>query len=96
MRFRKKPVVIEAITFDELIEHGRDCSACIVDGMPQSWQYTGHLITHEKDDYYLIQTLEGVMRMGRDDMLITGVKGEIYPCKRDIFEATYEPVEDEP
>lgn len=31
------------------------------------------------------------MKMGRDDMLITGVKGEIYPCKRDIFEATYEP-----
>jgi hypothetical protein len=31
------------------------------------------------------------MKMGRGDMLITGVKGEIYPCKKDIFEATYEP-----
>lgn len=36
-----------------------------------------------------IPTLEGVMKMGRNDMLLTGVKGEIYPCKRDIFEATY-------
>lgn len=95
-QFRKKPVVITAITFDQLVAHGKEqCKAegrqsNIVNGMPWSFSYAGHPITHENDDCYLIPTLEGTMKMGRDDMLITGVKGEIYPCKRDIFEATYD------
>lgn len=41
----------------------------------------------------MIPTLEGQYEFTPNDMLITGVKGEIYPCKKDIFEATYEPVE---
>ena len=92
MKYRKKPVVIEAITFDELVEHGRNNGANIVNGMPWAFQYAGQPITHENDDCYLILTLEGTMRMTRNDMLITGVKGEIYPCKLDIFKATYDAV----
>ncbi len=42
-----------------------------------------------------IQTLEGTMRGEIGDYLITGVNGEMYPCKPDIFEKTYEPVEEE-
>lgn len=93
MKFRKKPVVIEAITFDELVAHGlANCHASgVVNGMPWSFTYAGHAITHENDNCYLIPTLEGTMSMSRSDMLITGVKGEIYPCKSDIFAATYEP-----
>lgn len=89
--FRKKPVVVTAITFDQLVAHGIAAGGNVVNGMPWSFQYNGHPITHENDDCYLIPTLEGVMKMGRDDMLITGVKGEIYPCKREIFDATYDP-----
>ena len=89
-QFRKKPVVITAITFDQLVAHGIATGGNVVNGMPWSFTYAGHAITHENDDCYLIPTLEGTMKMGRDDMLITGVKGEIYPCKRDIFEATYD------
>ena len=92
MRYRKKAVEIEAITFDELVEYGKANGANIVDGMPWSFDYQGQPITHENDDCYLIPTLEGTMRFNRGEMLITGVKGEIYPCKPDIFEATYEPV----
>jgi hypothetical protein len=91
MKFRKKPVVIEAITFDELVEHGRAQGVPLHDGMPWAFYYKGQPITHETDGCYLIPTLEGVMKMGRGDMLITGVKGEIYPCKGDIFAATYDP-----
>lgn len=91
-KFRKKPVVIEAITFDELVEYGKANGANIVNGMPWSFNYNGHPITHENDNCYLIPTLEGTMRFDRGDMLITGVKGEIYPCKGDIFQATYEAV----
>jgi hypothetical protein len=94
MRYRKKPVVIDAITFDELVAHGIASGAHLVNGMPWSFQYAGHPITHENDDCYLIPTLEGTMRIGRNDMLITGVAGELYPCRRDVFEKTYEAVED--
>lgn len=92
MKYRRKQVIIEAITFEQLVEHGLNNGANIVDGMPWAWKYNGHQITHENDDCYLIPTLDGVMKMGREDMLITGVKGEIYPLKRDIFDAIYEEV----
>ena len=95
MKFRKKPIVIEAITFDELVEHGRDVGGNVVGGMPWSFNYGGYPVTHENDNCYLVTTLEGVMRFERGAMLITGVKGEIYPCAGDIFAATYEAVEDE-
>jgi hypothetical protein len=90
--FRKKPVVIEAITFSELVEYGRTHAINSVNGMPWSFYYKGHLITHENDECYLIPTLEGSYNMTPADMLITGVSGEIYPCKIDIFNATYDPV----
>ena len=95
MKFRKKPVVIDAITFNELVQHGRDSGANIVKGMPWSFQYKGHEISYENDRCYLIPTLEGTHNFTPEDMLITGVKGEIYPCKLDIFAATYEEVRDE-
>lgn len=91
-QFKKKPVVIEAITFADLVEHGKANGGNIVNGMPWSFEYKGHPITHENDECYLIPTLEGTHHMTPNDMLITGIKGEIYPCKIDIFEATYDPV----
>lgn len=98
MKVRKKPVEVEAITFDELVAHGLmdakvNPGANVVDGVPWSFHYKGHPITHENNDCYLIPTLEGTMKFNRGDMLITGVKGEIYPCKADIFAATYEPAQ---
>lgn len=95
MEYRKKPVVIEAITFDEFVRYGIEHGGNIVDGMPWSFEYKGHPVTHENDQCYIIPTLEGDHLFTPDDMLITGVKGEIYPCKIDIFHATYETVETE-
>ena len=88
--FIKKPVVVEAITFDELVAYGLKNTTNIVNGMPWNFTYKGHIITHENDNTYCIPTLEGMMHFTRNDMLITGVKGEIYPCKIDIFNETYE------
>ena len=93
MRYRKKPVIIEAITFEEFIEYGKTHGKNIINGMPWSFEYKGWPVTHENDECYMIPTLEGQYKFTPNDMLITGVKGEIYPCKKDIFEATYEPVE---
>jgi hypothetical protein len=91
-QYRKKPVVVEAITFDELVEHGKATATYLVGGMPWSFSYNGQPITHENDNCYLVPTLEGFMKFTRDDMLITGVHGEIYPCKISIFNETYDPV----
>ena len=94
-QYRKKPVVIEAITFDEFVAHGLlnpDSPPSVVRGMPWAFKYKGNPTIQENEECYLIPTLEGTMKFKRGDMLITGVKGEIYPCKRDIFEATYEKV----
>lgn len=93
--FRKKQLVIEAITFDELVEYGKATPGVnLVNGIPGSFDYKDHVITiYENDTCYLIPTLEGTFRMDRGDMLITGVNGEIYPCKPDIFEKTYEAVQ---
>lgn len=93
-KFRKKPVVIEAVDFDNFVAFGlAQPGANIVNGMPWSLTYQGQGVTHENDDCYLIPTLEGTMKFQRGDMLIIGIAGEIYPCKREIFEATYERVE---
>ncbi len=94
-KYRKLPVVIEAITFDELLVYGLNHTDSIVKGVPWSFNINDHHITHASDSSYIINTLEGDMLMTTDDILIIGIKGEIYPCKRDIFEMTYERVEDE-
>lgn len=96
-KFKKRPVIIEAITFEEFICYGwqylEEHGVVSAHGMPWSFEYKGHPITHESDDCYLVPTLEGTMKFNRGEMLITGVNGEIYPCKMDIFEKTYEFVE---
>lgn len=95
-KFRKKPVVIDAITFDELVAAGAEANpanAAVHGGYAWHFDYAGHPVTHESNDCYLIPTLEGVMRFERGEYLITGVAGEIYPCKAEIFAATYEPAD---
>lgn len=79
MKFRKKPVVIEAWKWT-----GSMCNHVLQDLPPGA--YLGH------EETLLIPTLEGVMVASKGDWIIKGVKGEFYPCKPDIFEATYEAV----
>lgn len=80
--FRKKPVVIEAIQFtgDNLYEVGEFIGGFEDEAEPGAI-----------GDCVLIDTMEGVMRADIGDWIIRGVKGEHYPCKPDIFAATYEP-----
>ena len=102
MKFVKKPVVIEAVrlgwdTWSEMCEFvgvGK-----LSDNKPEGC-YLGEddkpRTGHENTDKMglLIPTLEGVMIGREGDWIIRGVKGEFYPCKPDIFEATYEKVEE--
>jgi hypothetical protein len=84
MKFRKKPVVIEAV---QLIED-QPTPEGVNFGVPLNLGCTSSL-----DGKYWIQTLEGPLIAQFGDWIITGVKGERYPCKPDIFEMTYECVE---
>ena len=87
MQYRKKPGVIEAWHFadmqapDDLPEWLR---CAVEDCLVTYWNIT--------TPYILIKTPEGEMRADFGDWIIRGVKGELYPCKPDIFAATYEPV----
>lgn len=79
-RFRKRPVVIEAFIYGK-------------DGRPDWFcdkVTTNEIVTFET--HCEISTLEGIMRGEAGDYIIKGIQGEIYPCKPDIFEATYEAV----
>lgn len=86
--YRKRPVVIEAypLTEDNAAYLAIWCGGRVVSEAKPS----------DPTDVYLgldISTLEGTMRASRHDYIIKGVQGEFYPCKPDIFEATYERVE---
>ena len=84
MRYRKKPIVIEAMQFtDEMKDRVHTWIRCNTAG---DFDDDGNPILK-------IQTLEGVMVANLGDWVIKGVKGEFYPCKADIFELTYEQAE---
>lgn len=92
-KYKKKPVVIEAITFDELTSYGKEkLMEFGISSPPYSFEFKGCFITRQNEECCIIPTREGVMKMTPNDMLITGVNGEIYPCKIDIFKKTYEQV----
>lgn len=96
-RFRKKPVVIEA---EQLTQALMD--AALLDGAPlpagvvvasAQFHKGNRTIAYAR---FVIRTLEGSMEVSPGDWVITGVNGERYPCKPDIFAATYEPAEPTP
>ena len=101
MKYRKKPVVIEAVQLRwdnwEVVCDFADVGA-LSDGKP-----TGCFVgsdglalpagQHSEEIGLLIPTLEGLHLARQNDWIIRGIKGELYPCKPDIFEATYEAVE---
>ena len=89
-RYRTKPEFVEAITFEELVEVGKSQGVPLYNGLPWSFEYQGHAITHEDDDCYLVPTPTGTAQFKRGEMLLTGDNNEIFPCPLDLFNAIYE------
>jgi len=88
MKYRKKPVVIEAQQFTFEAKN-----------QVYSWATSKQMnvqpsVDHTGNPVLRIPTLEGEMTAPLNDFIICGVNGELYPCKPDIFEKTYEPVEE--
>lgn len=90
MKFRKKPVVIDAWPVERFLEAARrkwsDLPTCIANAYEKGGWVFGN-------DCIYVPTLEGSMRANFQDWILRGVAGEFYPCKPDIFAATYEPVD---
>lgn len=86
-KFRKKPVVIEAVQFNRHSEPFPEEFEKAICG----WRYED---CEQDTRGPHIHTLEGIHYITADDWIIKGIKGEFYPCKPDIFEATYEAVDE--
>jgi hypothetical protein len=84
MKFRKKPVVIDAIQWDGMASTANEF---IGDRYGVQWSFES-----SESSNIIIPTLEGAHLGLVGDWIIKGIKGEFYPCKPDIFAATYEPV----
>lgn len=80
-KYRKKPVVIEAV--QNVVGKAETIS---------TWMKSHGVNPQFDGATFAISTLEGTMKADRGDWIIRGVKGEFYPCKPDIFAATYEPL----
>ncbi len=98
MKYRNKPVLVEveAVTFEELVEHGRQSGANTVNGMPWSFTFSGFPITHETDDCYLIPTQDGgtaQFRRGEGKVLAIE-QGTLRAYSEELFRAAFVPVQD--
>jgi len=80
MKFRKKPVVIDAVQLTD----------SAFDSAHPNPEHIAGVVYDPLNRCAYIDTLEGRMTANLGDWIIRGVKGELYPCKPDIFEKTYE------
>ena len=90
MKYRKKPVVVDAMQFTGVNYQALSLWGV---GFPNAdgWNLPPRFNIKVKQDGIVICTLEGDMTARPGDWIIRGVKGEFYPCRDDIFKATYEP-----
>lgn len=88
--YRKKPVVIQAFRWTGDVDQVEDPVWCIDAIKAGSVRFENE---GTEEVALLIDTLEGTHRANQGDWIIQGVKGELYPCKPDIFAATYERAE---
>ena len=101
MKYRKKPIEIEAHQWFKNGDHPEDMSDHLEGEVVRRFRRPDihgdqacNDCSRPFHDHGWIDTLEGGHRVCPGDWIITGVKGERYPCKPDIFEATYDPVEE--
>ena len=90
-KYRKLPVVIEAEKVSDLLYGFKHDFSKLPKWVIDA--YNNLVINTITNDYFNVMTLEGTMMATREDYLVKGIDGELYPCKIDIFEKTYERTE---
>ena len=90
-KYTKKPVQIEAFQMTENRRlDKKDWPKWLLDAINKPVEEIGSLYNCYSSDDLCIATLEGSLTVAHNDFIIQGVKGELYPCKPDIFEMTYD------
>ena len=90
-KYRKKPIVIEAFQFKYLPASPGQWPEWFLVAYRKDKGTEGSVYLHT-NGLLVIWTLEGILEISPEDFVIKGIKGELYPCKPDIFKATYESV----
>lgn len=85
MKYRKKPVVVEAVQY-----LGSDTSVPFSERTNWLFNAVYNGDVYQKDGELYIRTLEGNLHVSEYDYIIRGINNELYPCKPDVFERTYE------
>lgn len=98
-KYRKKPIIIEAVKVEDNFDSIKEALLFmgeVVDLKGNNYQMFEQFCHHcHKQGGLTIETLEGDMLASFGDMIIKGVNGEYYPCKPDIFEKTYEKIQEQ-
>lgn len=81
---------IEAMRFYEFVEYGKEHSDNIVNGVPWSFDFYGHPVSHENDTCYCICLPTGIAHFTSNDMLIIDNNGAIYPMNKTMFDMKYD------
>ena len=92
MRYRKKPVEVEAYQITEFEYDSYMCCRTFINA--PDWLMNSKNI-RVVNGYLYVETLEGMMRVMIDKYIVCGVDGELYPCRANIFEKTYEVVNED-
>ena len=96
MLYKKKPVIIEAIQWNENnLEEVMKFIGSEFEYNENTEYATNKFVYFRYTKRLLLHTLEGTMEVSKNDYIIKGIQGEFYPCKPDIFELTYEKVGEE-
>lgn len=90
-KYRKKPVIVEAFQYDGNILIDTNGKTNIPQWIVQAFK--DKILYYGTQGHLFVQTLEGTMIVSKNDYIIQGVNGELYPCKPDIFEKTYERID---
>ena len=90
MKYINGLTVVEAITFEEFIEYGKNNCTSLVDEVPWSFEYNDHMVTHENDGLYILSNSEHDIYFGINDMLITNADGELSSLDIEEFNEMYE------
>lgn len=93
MKYKKLLVIIEAELVSNLLEKFKHNFKQLPKWVIESYENT--VINTVTDNDFIIKTLEGNMTATKEDYLVKGINGELYPCKKEIFEKTYELVKEE-
>lgn len=92
-KYKLKPMILEAISFQEFIDYGKRNTENIYNGIPWSFDFLGRKVTHETDDSYIISSYDGTNLLFTKNQMLLIENNELVPMNIDQFNQTCEPLE---